>query len=478
MLFNSIHFLLFFQIVVAAYFSMPHRFRWALLLLSSCYFYMVFIPKYILILFALILIDYGAGLAIEASNGSRRKAILVLSLVANVGMLAFFKYFNFVSENMAALFAALHWSRPLPLLSVALPIGLSFHTFQSMAYTIEVYLGNAKAERHLGIYALYVLFYPQLVAGPIERPRLLAQFHAEHAFDDARVLSGLKLMLWGFIKKVVIADRLTLLVDHVFAAPGSQNGAALALATYFFAFQIYCDFSGYSDIALGAAEVMGFNLMRNFERPYHAQTIAEFWKRWHISLSTWFRDYLYIPLGGSRVSTGRWLLNLTIVFLVSGLWHGANWTFIVWGGLHGFYMIFSHWTKDLRARMAHLSGLADYPRLHRGLRVLITFHLATFAWIAFRARSVSDFAVVVVRILDFASWRMPRNVGLSGRELTIALASIVALEAVHWAQRENRLRESLAAKPAWVRWPAYAAALFALCAFGEFHAQSFIYFQF
>jgi len=478
MLFNSIHFLVFFQIVVAAYYSMPHRFRWILLLLSSCYFYMVFIPKYILILFALILIDYSAGIAIENANGPRRRALLILSLVANIGMLAFFKYFNFVSDNLSALFGAFHWARPLPLLNIILPIGLSFHTFQSMAYTIEVYRGNAKAERHLGIYAVYVLFFPQLVAGPIERPRLLKQFHEEHAFDDVRVLNGLKLMLWGFIKKAVIADRLALLVDHVYAAPGSHNGSELAVATYFFAFQIYCDFSGYSDIALGAAEIMGFRLMRNFNSPYRAQSIADFWKRWHISLSSWFRDYLYIPLGGSRVRAWRWQLNLMIVFLVSGLWHGANWTFLVWGGLHGTYMIFSIWTSDLRARLRNWSGIARTPRLLTALRVIMTFHLCALAWIAFRAHTVSDFFLIVRRILNLTSWHAPHDLGLGGTELLIAVSSIFCLEAVHELQEGRSLRAFIAGKPAWIRWPAYAGAIVVLCLFGKFRSQSFIYFQF
>ena len=330
MLFNSFHFLVFFIVVTSLYFALPYKNRWFLLLISSCYFYMAFVPIYILILGFTIVIDYFAGIYIENATGKKKKFYLIFSLIANIGVLAIFKYYNFINANLSFLLHGFALTNPLPYLSILLPIGLSFHTFQAMSYTIEVYRGNQKAERHFGIYSLYVMFYPQLVAGPIERPQnLLHQFRERYDFNYERVTSGLRLMAWGLFKKVVIADRLAIVVDTVYNNPEQHNSLTLIIATIFFAFQIFCDFSGYSDMAIGAARVMGFKLMTNFDKPYQSKSIHEFWKRWHISLSTWFRDYFYISLGGNRVSIPRWYLNLFLVFLVSGLWHGANWTFVI-----------------------------------------------------------------------------------------------------------------------------------------------------
>ena len=283
--------------------SNTYRIYW--LLLASCYFYMAFIPYYIIILFVVILIDYSAGIKIEKCIGRARRSWLIASLMANIGLLAMFKYYNFFNSNIEQIATLLNWNYGIPYLRLILPIGLSFHTFQSMSYTIEVYKGNYKAEKNLAIYALYVLFYPQLVAGPIERPQnLLPQFRENHRFDYQNVRTGLMMMLWGLFKKIVIADRLSIYVNQVYSNPDKYHGWAVLVAIFFFAFQIYCDFSGYSDIAIGAARVMGIRLMTNFDYPYSAKSISEFWHRWHISLSTWFRDYFYISLGGNRV--GKW----------------------------------------------------------------------------------------------------------------------------------------------------------------------------
>lgn len=299
MLFNSIEYLLFFPIVCALFFLLPHKVRWFHLLVASCIFYMYFIPVYILILFLTIIVDYIAGIMIEQAVGRRRKWFLVMSIFANVGILVVFKYYNFLTENFNALFHITHLPLTIPYMDIILPIGLSFHTFQAMSYTIEVYRGNQTAERHFGVYALYVMFFPQLVAGPIERPQnVLHQFHEKHTLKYENVAVGVRLILWGMIKKVVIADRLSMVVDSVFNAPYGHSGVMAGIAAIFFSFQIFCDFSAYSDIAIGSARVMGFKLMTNFNKPYHSRSISEFWKRWHISLSTWFRDYLYIPLGG------------------------------------------------------------------------------------------------------------------------------------------------------------------------------------
>ncbi len=398
MLFNSIHFLIFFIIVTLGYWSLGWNGRWRLLLFASCYFYMVFKPIYILILFFTIIIDYLAGIWIEQSKGSNRKLLLILSLISNIGILAIFKYFNFFNTNLSQFLGIFEIKNPVPYLEILLPIGLSFHTFQAMSYTIEVYRGNQKAERHFGIYALYVMFYPQLVAGPIERPQnVIHQFYEKHQFNWEKTKSGLMMMAWGLFKKVVIADRLAMIVDSAYNNPSEKNGLSLLIATFFYTFQIYCDFSGYSEIALGAARVMGFELMENFKSPYFSKSISEFWRRWHISLSTWFRDYLYIPLGGNRVAEWRRYVNQFIVFMVSGLWHGAQWTFVIWGSLHGFYLI----VAALRNKYFPRLTLPDNT-LGKTINLTATFTLVMLAWVFFRAKNTRDAFLILKKIALFS----------------------------------------------------------------------------
>lgn len=346
--------MLFFPLVTVLYFVLPQNWRTGMLLLASCIFYMSWIPQYILILFLIIGIDFYAAQRIEDSSGAQRKLYLLMSLVANLGLLAVFKYYDFFLDNILALAQHLGLSYIKPALNLILPIGLSFHTFQALAYTIEVYRGKQAAEKNLAVYSLYVLFYPQLVAGPIERPQnLIHQLKDKHEFNYDNVMFGLQLMLWGFFKKMVIADRVVPLVNTVYDNPHNYSGWPVLLATYLFAVEIYCDFSGYTDIAIGAAQVMGIHLMKNFNCPYAASSIREFWQRWHISLSTWFRDYLYIPLGGNRVSAMRMSFNLMVVFILSGLWHGANWTYIAWGFVHGSALIlYLWWTKIFSRKTA------------------------------------------------------------------------------------------------------------------------------
>ena len=488
MLFNSIEFLVFFPLVTVLYFALPHRFRWIHLLLASCIFYCAFIPVYIFILFFTILIDYFAGIWIESASGERRKLFLTLSIVANVGVLAVFKYYNFFIDNMDEVLQSLHLNTHFPLLSIILPIGLSFHTFQAMSYTIEVYRGNYRAERHLGIYALYVMFYPQLVAGPIERPQnLLPQVREKHYFQYERVTSGLKLMMWGMFKKVVIADRLAVFVNEVYGKPTTFQGLPLIVATIFFAIQIYCDFSGYSDIAIGAARVMGFKLMQNFNRPYFSKTIAEFWQRWHISLSTWFRDYLYISIGGNRVSKPRLYFNLLFVFLVSGFWHGANWTFVVWGALHGIYLIIGLTTRSWRAKFNELTGLVRSPELLKVIDIGITFSMVTFAWIFFRASTIQDAGYILSHL--FASGHSLKGaIDLYGpqsvlawfhkKDILIIVLSIGLMECVHFIQRRQSPVALLSRRPIWFRWAVYYALIMIIVTFGSFEKTQFIYFQF
>lgn len=457
MLFNSFEFALFFPLVTAGYFVLPHRHRWWWLLAASSYFYMAFVPVYILILAFTIAVDYVAGLLIEGSQGAARRFWLIASILANCGVLAVFKYFNFLTDSFG-----------LPYhLDILLPIGLSFHTFQSLSYTIEVYRGKQTAERHLGIFALYVMFYPQLVAGPIERPQnLLHQFREPHTFDYDRVTDGLKLMAWGLFKKVVVADRLAQVVDRVYDDPTAFTGPALVFATLCFAYQIYCDFSGYSDIALGCAQVMGFTLMENFRRPYYARSIGEFWRRWHISLSTWFKDYLYIPLGGNRTGYARWQRNLLITFMVSGLWHGANWTFVVWGALHGTYLVLGNLTARVR------------PAAPAWLQRLVTFLLVCLAWVFFRARTVEDALYILGHMGSGWSLSAWRALGLLPRNLLIMALAWLLLELVQAGQERFRVRSWVRRQPTVVRWVLYYAVALILIALGVYNRSQFIYFQF
>jgi alginate O-acetyltransferase complex protein AlgI len=479
MLFNSLQFALFFPIVTLLYFSVPHRARWPILLAASCAFYMAFIPVYILVLFATIVIDYVAAIKIEESSGAKRKHFLVISILSTCLVLFVFKYFNFFNANVEAIAKAVGWHYPIDALRLILPIGLSFHTFQSLSYVIEVYRGHQKAERHFGIYSLYVMFYPQLVAGPIERPQnLLHQFREVKRFDFSNLSSGLQLMAWGFFKKVVIADRLSVYVNAVYGDAHHYSGATLVLGTLAFAYQIYCDFSGYSDIAIGAARVMGFKLMRNFNSPYASRSIGEFWKRWHISLSTWFRDYVYFPLGGNRVSRSRLYFNLLITFLISGIWHGANWTFVIWGALNGFYLICGQATESLRNRFREWSGLARLPFFAAALRIGITLALTCIGWVFFRANSLADAGYILTHMLTGWHIVQPTVAAFSELDAIVVLGAIGILELVQWLERNAALTEKAQQWPTYVRWPAYYALLAALLVFGVFDRAQFIYFQF
>ena len=482
MLFNSLTFLVFFVVVTGLYFLLPHRFRWFLLLLASCFFYMFFKPVYILILFGTIIIDCYAGIKLEEiQDKKKKKFFLILSLIANISVLVVFKYFNFINENISQVLVHVGVQNPIPFLKILLPIGLSFHTFQAMSYTIEVYRGNQKAERHFGIYALYVMFYPQLVAGPIERPQnILHQFRIQHNFEYANVSAGLKLMLWGFFKKLVIADRLAIGVDEVYNHLDSYTGIALIIATIFFAIQIYCDFSGYSDIALGAAKVMGFTLMVNFNRPYASRSISEFWTRWHISLSSWFKDYLYIPLGGNRVKVSRLYFNLFIVFMISGLWHGASWTFIIWGALHGIYLITALVTKNIGLRISDFFKKLKLSFLVNAFNIGFVFALITFAWLFFRAKTTHDAFYVVKHLLDIHSINMAKDIYLNnGQDFFVtSIFVIFFMEVVQYIN--SNYRNLLFKHPSViVRWGFCISLIIMICVFGVYHNDSeFIYFQF
>lgn len=475
MVFSSFEFLLFFPIVTFLYFVFPYRFRWILLLISSCIFYAFFKWEYIFILLFTIIIDYYAGIWIDQSQGHRRKMALALSLVANIGVLAMFKYYYFILGNINSITFRINGTTYEPLWNIILPVGLSFHTFQAMSYTIEVYRGHQKVERNFGIYALYVMFYPQLVAGPIERPQnILHQFYEKFNFDEKRVVSGLRLMLWGFFKKLVIADNFATYADLVFGDVHKYQGLPLVVAILFYSIQIYCDFSGYSDIAIGTARVMGFKLMKNFNRPYLSKSIAEFWRRWHISLSTWFRDYLYFPLGGNRVKIPRWYFNIMVVFLVSGLWHGASWNFVIWGALHGIYQIIGHLTRNFQSAffkpLGKLGGL---------LENWITVALVVFAWIFFRAKTFADAKYFALHLFSKSTHTLQEIIQLITPDKLFSL--VVASSLLYLVEKmENRyaMGEWVDHRPQWQRWGIYYAICIFTLLYGYFGKMQFIYFQF
>jgi D-alanyl-lipoteichoic acid acyltransferase DltB (MBOAT superfamily) len=429
---------------------------------------MAFVPIYILILGLTIVVDYFAGIYIEKYVGRKRKLFLILSLVTNIGILCIFKYYNFIVGNFNALLSHSGSKHAFPYLAILLPIGLSFHTFQAMSYTIEVYRGNQAPERKFGIFALYVMFYPQLVAGPIERPQnMLHQFHERHNFDAERVSDGLRQVLTGFLKKLVIADRLSLYVNSIYDHPGAQSGKSLACATIFFAFQIYCDFSAYSDIAIGSAKVMGFNLMKNFNRPYLATSISQFWRRWHISLSTWFKDYLYIPLGGNRSRfKSKTYFNLLIVFVISGLWHGANWTFLAWGALNGVLLI----VESVFA----VSGKND-NWIKTVFKTISTFLLICSTWVFFRASSIGEAILIIKKIIHFDG-RL--DMGNPKDHFYYACISILLLMFFEVLDEYKPSLYKIFPDRFPLRFSYYTLLTVIIILFGVFDGGQFIYFQF
>lgn len=469
MLFNSLHFLLFLPVVVGLYYLLPFRFRWILIFFASCYFYMAFVPEYILILFLIILIDYGSALAIERAEGKKRRAWLVASVLSNILLLCFFKYFGFLNENLQTVFHLFGKEfRPLNL-EIILPIGLSFHTFQSMSYTIEVYKGRQPAERHLGYFANYVLFFPQMVAGPIERYETLGnELKKDNRPSYLFFSDGFRLILFGLFVKMAVADNIAPLVNTVYEDPLRFSAPEVLLAVFLFSFQIYADFYGYSTIAVGCARLLGITIMDNFKTPYLSRSVSEFWSRWHISLSTWFRDYLYIPLGGNRVSLPRWSLNILIVFMVSGLWHGASWTFVIWGALHGLMLLLERYFS----RLFKFEIKKDWSFLN-ALLVIKTFVVTSFIWIFFRAENFEKARQVIQAI--FAN----PSTSLSGiPDLAVPLLFTLLLILTDVLLYNSRIDRRLAGIAPPYRWAVYTVLLFGLLALSGTQKFAFIYFQF
>lgn len=500
MQFNSIHFLIFFPIVLAVYFIIPKKLRYLWLLAASYYFYMGWNAKYAILIAFSTVVTYLTGILIEQIGFEKgkmwerlKKLTLVLGIGSNLAILFMFKYLDFATDNINALLQSFGFSVIENKLDLVLPVGISFYTFQAVGYVIDVYRKDIDAEYNLFRYALFVSFFPQLVAGPIERSdNLITQLRNTdkiNLWNYERIVKGFLIMMWGFFLKVVIADRAATAVNYIFDNYYTLNTVPLILGSVFFAIQIYCDFASYSTIASGAAQIMGFKLMDNFDTPYFAFSIKEFWRRWHISLSTWFKDYLYIPLGGNRKGKFRTYLNLMTVFLVSGLWHGANWTYVAWGGLHGMYQVIGGLTSPLKRKAEARLGVKTDALSYKFIKVAITFALTCFAWIFFRADSINVAMAYIERLFTCPDpWSLTTgilySIGLERQEMNILLISVAVMLFVDILKRKKDIRiENIADNQNfWVRGVIIFVLIFTVIIFGaygySFDAQQFIYFQF
>lgn len=491
MIFTSLTFVIFLVLVFATYWALPRQsWRNLLIVVASYVFYGWWDWRFCSLMLGTSLLDFGLGLAIQrAQAAAARRTLLIISLISNLGTLALFKYFNFFTQNAQALAESMGFHLSLATLNIVLPVGISFYTFQSLSYTIDVYRRDLKATRNPVDFLAFVSFFPQLVAGPIERAtHLLPQFQAKRHFDPIAARDGLRQMLWGAFKKMVVADNLARIVDPVFNDPASANGPLLALATVCFAWQIYCDFSGYSDIAIGCAKLFDFRLMRNFAYPYFSQNVAEFWRRWHISLTTWFRDYLYIPLGGSRVGPVRRVFNVMTTFIVSGFWHGPAWNFIIWGVINGLATLPAI-IRPPQRHGGHHPGPRDIPGGVRALpsvatltRIVATFSIICAAWIFFRAATFHDATLVIQRIatrmFSGEGWHEVRELFHEQRAHVRTLVYLGALVACEWIMRRNDHPLDIPGLPRPLRWLIYTIVFWVILYEGTGGVRAFIYFQF
>lgn len=475
MLFNSLSYAIFLPIVFALYWRLQHKYRWILLLIASYYFYMSWNPKYVVLILGTTLISYASALLMERSR--HKKWILIGAAVVCLGVLFVFKYYNFMMDSVAVLLGKFSLNVHVKTLNLLLPVGISFYTFQTLSYVIDVYRGNIKAERHFGYYATFVSFFPQLVAGPVERTdNLLPQIRQEHHFDYEMATYGLKLMAWGYFKKMVIADGLGTYVDKIYNSATHYSGFCFVLATLFFTIQIYCDFSGYSDIAIGTAKLMGINLMTNFKSPYFSSSVREFWSRWHISLSTWFRDYVYIPMGGSRCSKLKHYRNLLVTFLASGLWHGANWTYVLWGGLHG--------VAQMIESSLGLGKKKTDKTLAIILKTLAVFVFCNVSWVFFRANSMGDIGHIFSHFLqgigDPVAYLKTglADMGIGKGRLLILTAMVALLFVYDYLSLKKDVIKEISAMKKPVRNVFYFALVTLIICFREAGEAVFVYFQF
>lgn len=485
MTFNSWEFLIFYPVVLLLYFVLPKRAKWPMLLIASYFFYMCYSPELVFLIFGTTLISWlSAKLMERTERTALRRMALVLTLVTSLGVLFFYKYFDFLSESFFSVLGAVGLESDPILLNLALPVGISFYTFQTLSYVIDVYRGSVKTERNFFFYALFVSFFPQLVAGPIERPdNLIPQLHEPHKWSRDNAVKGAKHMLVGFFKKICVADLISGAVDSVYNSPDEAGALGVVIATVLFAVQIYCDFSGYTDIAIGCARIMGIRLMKNFNHPYMATSIKEFWSRWHISLSSWFRDYLYIPLGGNRCCKFRHFLNIFIVFLVSGIWHGAAWTFVIWGAIHGIYQIVGSLTLKPRNRLIAKIGLSERSLFVVWLRRVITFVLVAFAWIFFRANSISDAFTLLSRLFSFSGGGISSTATAMGLDLPTALLIVASIAVLMLIDRMLKYEDARDSSDVLVRNGAfvYFVWIILLCwtlLLSKDMISTFIYFQF
>lgn len=470
MLFNTIDYLIFLPTVVLVYYLIPFRFRWVFMLAASYYFYMCWRVEYIVLILASTVIDYFvAQLLYSQQDERKRKWLLWLSLATNLGLLFVFKYFNFATESINLAFDKFNITKHIPGHELLLPVGISFYTFQTLSYTLDVYYKKQKAEKHFGYFALYVSYFPQLVAGPIERfSRLNEQLKAKVNLNYGNLSNGFRLILFGLFVKMVIADNISPIVDSIYKEPEIYSSANILLGMVLYSFQIYCDFHGYSSIAIGTALLFGVELMNNFNTPYLATSIKEFWERWHISLSTWFRDYLYIPLGGNKVGVPRWMLNILIVFAISGLWHGANWTFVIWGSAYGVLYLIEHWINKLL-------NVKEAPKKLNAKRVLLaakTFLLVTFIWVFFRSENLAQANDIFSAL--FSNYNVDYNLELSNIWL-VWFGIFLIFEVILF---NKRFDSWLSAKPFAFRWLVYGALIFGVSGFAGVEDYPFIYFQF
>lgn len=478
MLFNSPEYLLFFPLALLSYWLLASSIKsqnlWLVVL--SYFFYGWWDYRFLSLIIISSLADFliGRGLG-KADNDRRKKQLLVTSLLLNLGMLFFFKYFNFFIDSLDQSMQAFGVQLDLPTLQIILPIGISFYTFQTLSYTIDVYRGRMEPSRDIVAFFAYVSFFPQLVAGPIERAtNLLPQFQKARVINPGIISDASRQILWGFFKKIVIADNCAVIVNMVFEDPTAYNGPTLFLGAILFAFQIYGDFSGYSDIAIGTAKLFGFSLMTNFRTPYFARDIAEFWRRWHISLTTWFRDYLYIPLGGSRTGLRQQIRNIFIIFLVSGLWHGANWTFVIWGLLNALFFLPLFVRQKNRRHLDHIASDSLLPDLRTLGQMLGTFLLVTLSWVFFRAESVADAWLYLGALLNNTWLVLPTRAGFT----FLCLVLIGILIVIEYINREYPHQLAVERFPAYIRHGLYSFLLLLIFFFGNYNATTFIYFQF
>lgn len=491
--FNSLEFLIFFPVVCLLYYYIPHRLRYIFLLICSYFFYMCWNPQYALLMLTSTAITYVSGLLLDGAEKRKakrsKKLVVALSFLSNLSILFFFKYFNFTMDSIAWVMEQMNITFHQPVFDVILPVGISFYTFQALSYTMDVYRGDIYAERNFFKYALFVSFFPQLVAGPIERSKnLLIQINERHVFDSENVKQGLLLMIYGFFQKVVLAEYLAMAVNNVYNTYTERTGFQLLAASILFAFQIYCDFGSYSNIAIGAAKVMGFRLMENFNTPYFAVSVADFWRRWHISLSTWFRDYLYIPLGGSRKGPVRKQINRMIVFFVSGLWHGASWNYVIWGCLNGIFQVIGDIFRPLREWVMDRLHIDRKAFSHRLLQILITFVLIDFTWIFFRATGDQSIEIIgrILGQYDGAWFTWGDNLAVMGLTVQTRNVLVVSMGILLIADlcryHEINLIQWLTGQGIWFRWLVYFAAVFGVLVFGVYgpgyDPSQFIYFQF